>query len=865
MKRNVVLCAILVLILIISSHAAISFTVKAARTTVAVGEHIELVATLESPNQFQSVPTPRLTHTEGIENLGTSRLQSSSTNIEFINGRQVQKTRYSYAFTYSLRATQTGRFDIPPLELKIGDRTFTTNRITLTVTDQKVRNPDIRVSLGVNKRTLYTGEQAVLTFKVAQRSGSSIHQIQRGFHSAIRDLETMLEENFSISRLFTNQISNETERVGGELYNTYFLRYSLFPLQPGNFSFSPIAFEFDEVRQSPRRQQDPFFRDFFGSGFFGDQQLIKQTTYSNALAIEVKPLPPTPRNFSRSVGNFDLRISSNQKEIPAGEGLTIRLTLSGNTRPSGMGEPVMPQIRDADIFTPQRQVRTDTTASGLSTRITYSYLVIPRHEGDLVIEPVTYTFFNPRKDEYTTIQTEPVAVAVTPGTNERVAQTRHLTQEEIRQVGDDIRYIQREGKITAIDPKPHRSLLWYLLFTLPLLLVAVSAWYRYYINKSRKHAGTIIKQKAHKKAFRAFGKLKSSKTKLTVPQFLKQVSLIVENYISQKFGFPPTGRTLEELKEELMMREVDYDTVENLTTFMEQIDEFRFGGKVLQESSRNELIGLGIDFLRNVDQTIKPGKPKTANALLTLLAVSLFYSVSYSSERSSVDDWFNMANNLYDAEQYDSAKTYYQKIIESGINNDMVFYNLGNVYYRLNKPGLARLHYEKAALLNPSNTDVTANINFINKAIIDKLPQYETTALDLFLQTVVSPTPLRNKLLTSFFLLLIISIMVSLSLFVPRKIRTALITVAVILSLPLLFISFSTGVTVYRLETAKDAIVTAKSIDAKNQPHGSNVLFTVHEGTKVSIRRSMEEWSLISLPHGVSGWVENQDITPIAF
>jgi SH3-like domain-containing protein len=57
--------------------------------------------------------------------------------------------------------------------------------------------------------------------------------------------------------------------------------------------------------------------------------------------------------------------------------------------------------------------------------------------------------------------------------------------------------------------------------------------------------------------------------------------------------------------------------------------------------------------------------------------------------------------------------------------------------------------------------------------------------------------------------------------------------------------------------------VLVNSVDARNEPNGNKVLFTAHEGTRFRIRKEMADWYLVSLPNGVSGWIEKESVGKI--
>ena len=57
------------------------------------------------------------------------------------------------------------------------------------------------------------------------------------------------------------------------------------------------------------------------------------------------------------------------------------------------------------------------------------------------------------------------------------------------------------------------------------------------------------------------------------------------------------------------------------------------------------------------------------------------------------------------------------------------------------------------------------------------------------------------------------------------------------------------------------AIIFASEIEVKTEPTvGSNVAFVLHEGTKVQILDTLNNWKQIKLTDGKTGWIPAQDI-----
>ncbi|HEX2956733.1 MAG TPA: hypothetical protein VHO70_07870 [Chitinispirillaceae bacterium] len=248
------------------------------------------------------------------------------------------------------------------------------------------------------------------------------------------------------------------------------------------------------------------------------------------------------------------------------------------------------------------------------------------------------------------------------------------------------------------------------------------------------------------------------------------------------------------------------------------------------------------------------------NLLLTLF---LGFLLSKSALSTPVNAWFEKANTFYSEQKYDSAAHYYEKIIESGYESSSVYFNCGNAWYRLKKPGLARLYYEKASLLDPLDEDIRSNIRFLKSNIVDRIPEPEQNFMGMIFNQVHHLFSLTIQIWILLGLLLLISIFVSALLFVRGNGKLWLVYGTILLSIITAAIGTSAGMKIYEKENVTYAVLLKSSSDAKNEPDGSKVLFTAHEGIKFRIRKSEEKWALVSLPNGVSGWIRNSDLGKI--
>jgi hypothetical protein len=587
------------------ASAQVRFTSTTQRTRIAMGEQALVTAQLVTGKNLGSIAVPAVASNEMFTVLRTDQRQSSNSSIQIINGQASQKTEIIYNFLYVITPKSSGSFSFPALEVDVGGTKYQTEPIQFTVSNEQVKNVDVKAILQLSKKTMYVGEQLILTFKLARRAAASV-DLQNSFSSALlAKIEEAYGSSFALTRLFTNQVASGNEMIDGEAYNVYFLKYSAVPLNTGKVTIPSIPVEYSELQQNRRRRADPFFDDFFNSDFFGGGvEAIAKTTMSNMLSIDVKSLPtPAPSGYSGSVGNFDLTAEVSPTTTPAGESVTLKIGLRGNTRPGSVGELTLPKIDECEAFKPERQVFADTSQStGISTRQNYKYLLIPRQQGTLTIPSIVYSYFDPESGTYKTTSSQPISIVVTEGKEGAKPQTRYLTQEEIREVGQDIRYIKTGVKIKNQSRFPHRNPVFVVLLPIPFILFIFSVLYSVQASRKVLNAERNTRKKASSLALRKLAQLKKQGTSLPAAQFLGKIAEILEHFISEKFGFAATGRTLDELKAELQTRTNSQDTITDLASFMEMLDSYRFGGMTFNDASRNTIIEKAGVFLSKIEK-----------------------------------------------------------------------------------------------------------------------------------------------------------------------------------------------------------------------------------------------------------------------
>lgn len=246
-----------------------------------------------------------------------------------------------------------------------------------------------------------------------------------------------------------------------------------------------------------------------------------------------------------------------------------------------------------------------------------------------------------------------------------------------------------------------------------------------------------------------------------------------------------------------------------------------------------------------------------------ILITFILTSVLVSGQ--SPDSLFVEANELYRQENYGEALNIYEEIESKGLESWALYYNMGNIHYKMNKVAPAIYYYEKALLLSPDNRDVLFNLEFANQMVLDNIEPLPRNLWQRFMDSVILKLTYENWAKVSVglaFLFALLFLMYHFSYSTGKK-RFYFIssTMTVVLVTVFLFFAFRNQ---HYMNSNREAIVFASEAEVKNAPTGSSeVYFELHEGTKVSVLETLDNWKKIRIADGKIGWIDEKFIKEI--
>lgn len=244
---------------------------------------------------------------------------------------------------------------------------------------------------------------------------------------------------------------------------------------------------------------------------------------------------------------------------------------------------------------------------------------------------------------------------------------------------------------------------------------------------------------------------------------------------------------------------------------------------------------------------------------IILFLIVLF---SFSGEARELDSLFVKANKLYQQEDYLKALEIYQEIESQEVESAELYFNMANVFYRINQVAPSIYYYEKALLLDPNNKDIEFNLEFAKRMTLDDIEALPRSIGQRFKEGIALKLPYNTWAIISVcfaFIFAILFLLYHFSYSTSTK-RIYFITsglCVVFVSITLLF----TYQNYTYIQNTRTAIIFEQLAQVKSAPtKSSEVNFELHEGTKVFILESLDDWYKIKIADGKTGWINEKEL-----
>lgn len=548
------------------------------KTSLALNQQLVLTIDL-SGEGANSVSAPELPDMGGyLALLGSG---GSSQSIQIINGRMsVQKSH-----TYYYMAVKEGTFQIPSIKVNYKGGTYESNSVTISITKTAAAptpsRPQSRQSVSpeagmggdlfvraiVNKRRVYQNEPVIVTYRIYTQVNVSSYGV-----SKLPETAGFWAEDFD-----QGQPQTREEILNGKKYVVADIKkVALFPTSPGNKTIGPLGIDC-EVRVQSRRRSNDIFDSFFDDPFFS--RTMKKSIFSKPVEIEVLPLPSEgrPASFSGVVGDFKMDANIDKLDVKTNEAVTLKIRISGTGNIKILPQPQVSIPSDFQQYEPKVTESINRQGGVISGNKTFEYVLVPRFPGEQRIKPIEFSYFDPQAGRYRTLFSPEMIIHVTKGAEDFVSVGPGLSKEEVRLVGQDIRFIKLSSP--AFRPVGYRfytSFAFVALAVFPALLLIGSIAYRNHLEKLSGNVAYARSRQANRLAMRRLRKAKGFLDEKTQKEFYAEVSHALIGFAADKLNLPAAGVIATEIEEQFKRHSLDENLIKQYLQLMQVCDYQRF-------------------------------------------------------------------------------------------------------------------------------------------------------------------------------------------------------------------------------------------------------------------------------------------------
>lgn len=223
---------------------------------------------------------------------------------------------------------------------------------------------------------------------------------------------------------------------------------------------------------------------------------------------------------------------------------------------------------------------------------------------------------------------------------------------------------------------------------------------------------------------------------------------------------------------------------------------------------------------------------------------------------------FEEGNTAYNEGDYATAINKYEQILENGETSSELYYNLANAHYKGNNIAPSIYYYEKALQLNPNDNDIANNLAIAQNMVVDDVEGTQETGAFRLWNEAVSSLGYNEWAWTAitfaiFFAILFLLYYLSTKSGLKRTFFT-LSMLSLLATLITLTFAFQQK---EQFSNNEYAIIFSGQAPVFAEPTlRGDEIFVLHEGTKIEVLETYQNWIKFELANGLQGWMDKDDV-----
>lgn len=559
--RSKYLTILISFIIVQSAIAQVTFKTTVSKAELGLNERLRIEFSIDRQGGDDFTPPD-------FKNFKVLAGPSQSSSFSSING----KTSYKLTYTYIIQPVAKGSFTIPSATVTYDGEQIKSNTVRITVTDaieipedpddpRYVAQQSVHLVTEVSDLTPYVGESISVVYKLFVDINEV--NVQNTREASSPSFNGFWNQNIEVKKWVAK---NGT--YGGKPHRYVIVRKTvLIPHKAGKLEIEPLEMEITAGVPIGRR-------DFFGNMLMND---VSFTLTSGKKIITVKELPEEgkPFNYTGAVGDFEFSVRPNKTELKANESAQIKVELRGEGNLKLIKLPGIETSSGLEVYEPEHKENIKTSLNGLSGSIYDQYAVVPQSRGKFKIPGVSFSYFDPKKEQYFSVETDPILLNALQG-REISDDAVTVNKQAVVSNEGDIRFIHLKSDFVAAAKEEDflGSNLFYFLMIFPLLSIPLGI----FIGRKKHERDSDLIGNKRRKADRLARKYLSQARKQlgSKEAFYVALERALHNYLKAKLLVETSDISREKIAEILSERKVDEATIIDFNKVLDSCDYARY-------------------------------------------------------------------------------------------------------------------------------------------------------------------------------------------------------------------------------------------------------------------------------------------------
>ncbi len=533
-----------------------------------------------------------------LELAGTSPSVFAQTSI--VQGRRTQVTTYTWPMR--LTALKEGTYTLGPVTVSAEGRTWQTDPIEIVVRASQItslpRGDQVMFAeIEVAPTTVYLTQSYTTTLTIGMRK---VNIEGRTYNiDLLRDVLSVRESQLSV--FAGGQVSKSEQRLRDSAGQTH--AYEIFRVtksiradEPGEALVGPVFLRANYPLRLRR-------------GFFGDLEVAesrRETTRADAVTVLVKapPAEGRPPSYTGSIGEYAMAVDAKPLRVEQGQPITLTVTITGAPLESAAGPDLtrQPELAGRFDYAAEELVGDVVRASKVFHRA-----IFPRQQGAQSIPPIAWSYFDPRRQNYVTLTSDPIDIVVDPpvggGDSHLVdnaskrdaglALTRLAGGIAPNHVNSDLVLVDQSPRIEAVELGTVAGA------PVAFLLILLTARHR---SRLRRDPAWARRRGARARAERL---LRDGAARGDDPEGWQRLARAVTGYVCDRFDLPPGLMTPREIGEVLAANGLSIDLVSEVRGFLESCDAVRYAPGARDSAALTDAAARARQWIEKLEQAVK--------------------------------------------------------------------------------------------------------------------------------------------------------------------------------------------------------------------------------------------------------------------